>query len=506
MKINESQTPHILVVDEYTEKSQKLVELLRRHFSVRHVQTKDDAERGLKQNVSLVIAQQHVLTQLDIPIPENAPMTPHALWLLLVSPSDHGSYEHWAAQQNIYHCVQTPWHPEELCHLAIRAVEHYQLAIEHHISQTELHQLKSSIRQSAANERQHPLQADRSPAPAPSPSEKIYQELHHALSEIVQSEKMVMLGQMVAGIAHEINTPSGAINAASVNMIHHLKLLVESLNDLERQKITREHLREILAIVGTMLDTLGVKQRRSPGEVRTEQKRLATMLQQQDVSDWRRLSRDIARMELTEHTDTILRLARLYGGDRILLFFTHCHRIVNSTKDIKLSIDMLTRIIQALKSYSYPWREQLELADVHETIETALILLGNKLKHQIHIDAHFADVPKMLCYPGELSHVWINIIHNAIQAIQGKGEILIETFATEEYLGVKVTDSGVGIPPDVQPQIFSINFTTKSREEGTGLGLYIVQQIIEKHKGSIEVTSIPGQTTFEVHLPFQQIL
>ena len=95
----------------------------------------------------------------------------------------------------------------------------------------------------------------------------------------------------------------------------------------------------------------------------------------------------------------------------------------------------------------------------------------------------------------------MNLLHNAIQAIDGEGEIRLETFVADASIGVRVTDTGKGIPPDILPQIFSPNFTTKSREEGTGLGLYLVRQILDKHHGTIEVTSVPGQTVFEVRLP-----
>ena len=95
----------------------------------------------------------------------------------------------------------------------------------------------------------------------------------------------------------------------------------------------------------------------------------------------------------------------------------------------------------------------------------------------------------------------MNLLQNAIQAIDGSGEIRVETFAAKTYIGVRVTDTGKGIPPEILPKIFALNFTTKPREEGTGLGLYLVRQILERHRGTIEVSSVPGRTTFEVRLP-----
>lgn len=335
--------------------------------------------------------------------------------------------------------------------------------------------------------------------------EESCRELREALGKVVQSEKMVILGQMVAGIAHEINTPSGAINAAIVNMSHHMKLLLQSFAEFDTQGVTREDFQKMRRIVAGMLAKLDEHERRSSGEIRNEQKRLAEILNQQNVPDGRKIAKDIARMGLSDNMDELLILAHTYNANSIWQFLTHCNRIINSAKDIQLSIDMMTRVIQALKSYSYPWQEKPEIADIHESINTALILLNNKLKHRIHVELRFGELPKIWCYPSELSHVWINIIHNAIQAIKDKGAIDIETCVTEDAVEVKITDNGAGIPVDVQHQIFDINFTTKSHEGGTGLGLYIAYQIIEKHHGTVRVTSVPGQTRFEVRLPLKLV-
>ena len=115
----------------------------------------------------------------------------------------------------------------------------------------------------------------------------------------------------------------------------------------------------------------------------------------------------------------------------------------------------------------------------------------------------FAALPQIYCYPGDLSNLWINLLQNAIQAMDGRGDIRIDTFLTDAFLGVSIADSGCGIPAAVQPKIFDMSFTTKPRGEGTGLGLYIARQIVEKHGGTIQVASAPGNTTFEVRFPRQ---
>jgi len=139
---------------------------------------------------------------------------------------------------------------------------------------------------------------------------------------------------------------------------------------------------------------------------------------------------------------------------------------------------------------------------VHEGIESTLTLLHHELKYGIKIVRKFGELPKIPVYVDELNQVWTNLIHNAVQALGGKGEVTLETeVADDETVRVLVIDNGPGIPRDILPRIFEPFFTTKSKGEGTGLGLGIVRRILEKHGGRIEVQSVPGRTCFTVVLP-----
>ena len=140
---------------------------------------------------------------------------------------------------------------------------------------------------------------------------------------------------------------------------------------------------------------------------------------------------------------------------------------------------------------------------IEDGIEDTLVMLQNELKYGVEIERDYKKVSKINCYPSELAQVWTNIIHNAVQAMDGKGKLKIETFEEGDYIGVRFIDSGPGIPEDAQTKIFEPFFSTKDQGEGTGLGLTICYQIIEKHGGRINLTSKPGKTTFEVLLPKQ---
>lgn len=323
----------------------------------------------------------------------------------------------------------------------------------------------------------------------------------HSMHEAVQADKLATLGKLLAEITHDMNTPAGAINAAAVNIQHHLKALLESLWELNRQGMSTQDVQQLFSIVAVMVAMLDDHQRRKPGEVRDEQKRLAEQFEQQGIPNSQSVAKNIAWMDLAEKAQELLVLTDKYDRESILAVLTHCHRILISTRDIKVSIDLLTHLIRALKGYSFPKQEQASYINIHDTLDTALTILNNKLKHNIHVTCHYSDLPPIKCYASELSQVWINLIHNAIQAIRGEGEILIETFANATSVGVRITDNGVGIPVEIQEQIFHGPVTTKSEGEGSGLGLQIVQEIIQKHGGSITLNSIPGKTTFEVQLP-----
>jgi len=155
-----------------------------------------------------------------------------------------------------------------------------------------------------------------------------------------------------------------------------------------------------------------------------------------------------------------------------------------------------------LKSYAhFDSKQEKVQANLHDGIETVLTLYQNQLKHGIEVVKNYGNLPKIVCYPDELNQVWTNLIHNALQAMDYKGMLTIETQQHEANIVLKFTDNGTGIPPEVITKIFQPFFTTKSAGEGSGLGLDIVRKIVEKHEGTIAVESVPGQTTFTVSLP-----
>jgi signal transduction histidine kinase len=180
----------------------------------------------------------------------------------------------------------------------------------------------------------------------------------------------------------------------------------------------------------------------------------------------------------------------------------------HNSVNILQAVERVSKIVFALKHYAH-YHDSAEMTETHlpDNIDVVLTLYHNQLKHGIDVNKHYGDVPRIRCYPDELTQVWTNLIHNAIHAMQGHGTLDIQVQADDdetsepEYLIVSITDSGCGIPEEIQNRIFEPFFTTKQAGEGSGLGLDICQQIIEKHQGKIEVESQPGRTIFSVWLP-----
>jgi signal transduction histidine kinase len=167
--------------------------------------------------------------------------------------------------------------------------------------------------------------------------------------------------------------------------------------------------------------------------------------------------------------------------------------------------ERISEIVKAVKTYSYLDQAPIQEVDVHEGLENTLIILRHKLGQRVNVTREYApDMPRIEAYATELNQVWTNIIDNALDAMEGEGELTIRTYPQDGQVVVEIKDDGPGIPPEIQSRIFDPFFTTKPPGIGTGLGLHIAYSIIaQKHQGQIKVTSQPGATCFQVVLPVQ---
>jgi signal transduction histidine kinase len=177
-----------------------------------------------------------------------------------------------------------------------------------------------------------------------------------------------------------------------------------------------------------------------------------------------------------------------------------------NSDNISLAVERASKIVFALKSYAHHDHSGVKvMANIQDNLETVLTIYHNQLKQGVTVVRNYTPTPSILCYPDELNQVWTNLIHNALQAMRYKGRLELTLKPVANDIVIAITDNGPGIPADIREHIFQPFFTTKPAGEGSGLGLDIVRKIIDKHEGKIDVTSEPGQTTFSVLLPIQEV-
>ena len=334
---------------------------------------------------------------------------------------------------------------------------------------------------------------------------KAYEDRQQAEAQMILSEKMASLGQFVAGIAHEINTPSSAINAAIVNVSEGLQALARQVPMLAGEGPPPELRAPFHALVEKSLSVDFGRKRSSTVEIRHRTRELEAVLAAQGLPSPRELALAYSRLGL--HED-LRRLAESSGGrltPSALAFLESAGNLAIAASDIRVSIEAITRMVKALRHYSHLDRAEMAEADIHDGLETTLTILRNQMRYGIVVERRYSRLPHIVCNINELNQVWTNVIHNAIQAMKGVGRLTIETVPTDDGVAVRITDTGPGIPENIRGRIFDPFFTTKDQGEGTGLGLGIAQQIVQRHRGQILLDSEPGRTCFEVRLPLTPV-
>ena len=328
---------------------------------------------------------------------------------------------------------------------------------------------------------------------------KTLQQLQATQNQLIQSEKMALLGQLLAGIGHEINTPLGVIRSSIDNIAEFLNHELENL-PVFLQKLSPERQQDFFALLrqsNQQFLTFSTKEKRQ------FKRALIRQLESQNIANAETMADTLVDMGIHDGVETFFTLFQDPDSQTLLHTAYRLASLKKSTQTISTAINRAAKVVFALKSYARydSIGEKVEIT-ITEGIETALTLYQNQLKQGVEVIKNYDEsLPPILCYPDELNQVWTNLVHNALQAMNNRGTLKIDVRQQGEQLRIDITDSGKGILPDVMPRIFEPFFTTKPRGEGSGLGLDIVKKIIEKHQGKIEVESVPGKTTFTVSLP-----
>jgi signal transduction histidine kinase len=328
--------------------------------------------------------------------------------------------------------------------------------------------------------------------------ERVTGELKQTQKKLVQSEKMIALGKLIAGIAHEINTPLGAIYASVQNLSNALEHTLQKLPLLlkELSKTQQEDFLTLLAATRPSNIPLSFR------EERQLKRTLEKQLTNHKIEQAETLASMLVEMGIIDVEPPLLRLLKASNSMMILETAYYLVLQYRNSENIKLAVDKASTIVTALKEYVHSDRCNCMItAQISEEIDTVLVLYQHQFKQGIQVSTNYGNLPGIRCYPEQLNQVWANLIQNAIQAMGSQGKLEITGTRHQNFIRVQITDSGRGIPIEIQDQIFDPFFTTKAAGVGTGLGLDISRQIIEQHQGHIEVESQPGRTSFTVWIP-----
>ncbi|MBU0768102.1 MAG: GHKL domain-containing protein [Proteobacteria bacterium] len=282
--------------------------------------------------------------------------------------------------------------------------------------------------------------------------EQTLTKLAETQTYMIQSEKMASIGQLAAGVAHEINNPTGFVSS-------NLKTLSDYIQDIS--SLSKEY-----------------------------RKLISELKKDRDGGGHHEISGQVKRIEtLEEEVDFDFVLKDVF-------------ELIDESKE---GTERIKKIVQDLKDFAHPGEDKPKFADINQNMDSTVNVVWNELKYKADVTKDYGDLPQIQCYPQLLNQVFVNLLVNAAQAIDDRGEIRIKTRADNGYVEIRISDTGTGIPKENLPKIFDPFYTTKDVGKGTGLGLNVAYNIIKKHHGKIDVESeVSKGTTFTIRIPITE--
>jgi len=322
-----------------------------------------------------------------------------------------------------------------------------------------------------------------------------------------QNEKMMALGKLSAGLAHELNNPVAAITRSSEGLFENVMHIPAIFKEMAALCLSKD---ETTTIV-THLQLWWENRPEKPlGALEVSDKTTA-------IDDWL-ADKNIFRQEIAEilaeyniGIDALEAFSAHFPPGHLEIIFSWVHGALEANRmvcDLRLAAKRIADLVGAVKRYTYMDQEpDKQFIDIHSGIRNTLAMLDYRFrKGNVEVVENYDNtLPKIKALPGELNQVWTNLVDNALDAMEptNKGRLEIATTKDRECVHITITDNGPGIPEAIQSRIFEPFFTTKDMGKGTGLGLDVVAQIVQRHRGSVKQTSVPGKTIFTISFPIE---
>src|ERR1700678_3872285 len=319
-----------------------------------------------------------------------------------------------------------------------------------------------------------------------------------------QRDRLASLGKLSAGLAHELNNPASAATRATSQLRKMLTKIRTASQELGRRVLTPAQKAEIEKLEASFTQPDIVPP--DPLTMSDLEEQIDSLLRSHGQNDLWMLAAGLARRNIKpEAVESLFASLAADPARAALVRIATSVEIASLLHEIESATSRISDLVGAIKEYTHMDQAPVQNVDVVKSLETTLTILNHKLKQGVLVQRDYQRVPLLVnSFGSELNQVWTNIIDNAIDAMHGKGELRIRTYRDDACVVVEIGDNGPGIPEAVQPHVFEPFFTTKGVGEGTGLGLDAVQRIVKKHRGSIQISSKPGNTCFQILLPLAE--
>ncbi|WP_428933888.1 ATP-binding protein [Streptomyces sp. ACT015] len=324
---------------------------------------------------------------------------------------------------------------------------------------------------------------------------------------IGQRERLLALGSLSAGLTHELNNPAAAAVRATATLRERVAKMRHKLGVISAGPFPREALATLIEVQERTAERVAKAPALSPLEASDREDALGDWLDDHGIPDGWRIAPTFVQagldLDWLDQVAAAVDPEILPGAVGWLNYTVETELLMNEIED---STTRVSRLVDAAKQYSQLDRAPYQHADVHELLDSTLLMLSGKIGRQIDVVKEYdRTLPRIPAYPAELNQVWTNLIDNAVAAMDstgGDGTLTVRTALENDRLLVEFRDTGPGVPPEIRGRIFDPFFTTKPVGEGTGLGLDISWRIVvNKHHGTLQVESVPGDTRFQVLLP-----